>query len=71
MSSPIRLGRYECPGRVPIIVEDKGTPAESDTYGPWIRYRFEWEPVGSAVPVLFTDFLTLLAFGYVHTESKS
>ncbi len=57
------LGRYECPHEVPLVVVDDGTD-DPDTHGPWIRYRFDWEPDERAKPVLFTAFQTLLDLGY-------
>ncbi len=64
--SIIVKGEYTCPGQCHIVVTDVGS-GQADMHGPWIHYRFPWETDDKAKPVLFTQFLELMAFGYAPT----
>lgn len=66
--SDVKLGRYECPGEVPIIVTDSG---QRDGYRtPWVKYRFEWEDADEGCAVTLPLFRELLAHGYVHVSDE-
>lgn len=60
------LGKYECPGQVPIVLIDNGDLG-NEMHGPWVKYRFQWETDEQAESVLSTAFESLLQIGYEHT----
>lgn len=66
----IKLGWYHCPGTLPICVVDKGTPADSDLHGPWIKYHLHGEAPEAAITVLFTAFKALQDLGYRHESER-
>ena len=59
-NAPIEEGLYVCEGELPIVVTDAGKTGK----GPWISYRFEFEPDAASTSVLWTTFRELMDFGY-------
>lgn len=78
----IKLGRYVCPGQVPIVVTSKGTPTEVEEHGPWIEYHLALDTGEGEKPqwaqsferpqtVWYELFYGLLDSGYVHESEDS